>query len=162
MELLFAENHPPMTHFPIATSILAAVALIASVIFKSKQKELTWAWAILSIIAFITCVPAIVTGMSAAIGRMWTDSIGFVPNIPENDPIALHQRLGIAGAILALITAYLGYRHLRGKTNNRILVLFFSVALAIIWSYGGHLGGKTAWSAETFPAYQHLLEDNAE
>ena len=98
--------------------------------------------------------------MSAAIGRMYTDSVGLVADTPDNAPIALHQRLGIAGAIIALVNAFLGFRHVRGKINNQILVLCFSLALAIVWGYGGHLGGKSSWSPETFPAYEQLLEKN--
>lgn len=161
MELFFAQNHAPMTHLPIATSILAAVAAMAAVVFPNK-KEITWAWAILAIIALVTCIPAVFTGLFAAVGRFYIESPGLIPDTPENDPIALHQRLGIIGFVLALILAYLGIRQLRGKASNRYVMLFLSVALAIVWGYGGHLGGKGLWSPETFPAYEHLLEDTAD
>ncbi len=158
MELFLAQNHAPMTHLPIACSILAALAAIAAFVY--KKPELTWAWAVLAIIAFLTVFPAIVTGIYAAIGRMYLEHPGLVQDIPENDPIAWHQRLGISGAILALVLAFLGIRRLRGKENNRIVVLLFSLALAIVWGIGGHLGGKTSWSADSFPGLEQHVEDN--
>src|SRR5512145_28750 len=120
MELFLAQNHAPMTHFPIVISMLAAMAAVASFIYKKPQ--LTWAWAILAVMAFLVAVPSIVTGIYAAIGRMYLEHPGIVQDIPDNDPIALHQRLGIAGTVLALVLAFLGIRRLRGKENNRILV----------------------------------------
>jgi uncharacterized membrane protein len=160
MELFFAQNHAPMTHIPIACAILATIAAIANLFY--QRKELTWAWAMLVIIAFLAAFPAIITGTFAAVGRFYLEQPGIVENIPDNDPIAIHQRLGIAGAVIALILAIFGVRRLKGKENNRILILVFSLALAILWGYGGHLGGKTSWAPDTFPQYEYMLEDTGD
>ncbi|MAT39032.1 MAG: hypothetical protein CL946_05450 [Ectothiorhodospiraceae bacterium] len=160
MELFLAQNHAPLTHIPIAASILAALAAIASLFY--KKQELTWMWAILAIVAFVACIPTIVTGVLAAIGRFYIEEGFIVPDTPENADIRLHQQLGSIGAIVALIGAVLGVRRLMGKMPNKILVVAVSLTLAVMWGIGGHMGGKALWAPETFPAYEDMLPDDSD
>lgn len=157
MMLFLAQNHSAMTHLPIAISILGAVVALAA-LFVSR-KELTWAWAALSIAAFLTVLPTLVTGIAAAKGRHNEDGrpyieSGFIVNhIPENTRVFRHQILGLSGSAVAAILALLGILRLRGRNPNMYLVAILAVLLAILWGIGGHLGGEELWGADTFPGF---------
>ena len=152
MWLFLAQNHEPMTHLPIATSILAALA--ALLILFVEKKELRWSWAVLTIVAFMAVVPTIATGIAAGVGRKYIEHGLLVTNIAENSTIRYHQLLGLTGAVLALINALLGLRFLRGKHVSKSLAVILALTIAIIWSIGAHLGGKDLWSPDTFPGYE--------
>jgi len=157
MELFLAQNHAPMTHLPIACSILAAAAAIAGLFF--TRKEVSLAWALLSIIAFVTVLPTIFTGIQAARGRMYITEGIQVNDDPENADIKLHQQLGTAGAVVSLVFMSFGIRRLRGKSPNRYVIVVLAVAMAILWGIGGHMGGKALWGPDTFPAYEDMLPE---
>ena len=155
MELFLAQNHAPLTHLPIAAAILAALASIAALFIRKPQ--LTWAWAMLSIIAFVTVLPTIVSGIQAAKGRGYIEQGVLVADMEGNEDVVIHQRLGMAGAAVAAFFLILGIRQLRGKAVNRWLAASVAVALAILWGVGGHMGGRASWGPDTFPKYEHLL-----
>jgi len=160
MELFFAQNHAPLTHLPIATSILAAGAAIAGLF--SLRKELSWAWSFLTIIAFVTVIPTIMTGIQAGRGRQFIEKDHYlVSDAPDNSGIKLHQQLGLTGAIIALVSATLGFLHLRGKKINKYFSAIVALTVALLWGIGGHLGGKELWSPETFPAFEQVLPNNS-
>jgi hypothetical protein len=155
--MFLAQNHSPMTHLPIAAAILGAfVALMALVV---RKNEITWAWAFLSIVAFVTALPAAVTGVAAAKGRLNDDGKPYiqsgliVTHIPANTRIFRHQMLGISGFALAALLAIFGVRRLRGQTPNRFLIVLLAMLLAILWGIGGHLGGSELWGPGTFPGF---------
>jgi hypothetical protein len=155
--LFLAQNHSAMTHLPIATAILGAVAAIAALYV--HKNEITWTWAVLSIAAFVTALPAAVTGIAAAKGRFndegkpYIQSGLIVAHIPANTRIFRHQILGASGSAVAAILAILGLRRLRGQNPNRYLVVLLAVLLAILWGIGGHLGGRELWGPDTFPGF---------
>ena len=151
-----AQNHAPMTHLPIAAAILAAVAAVAA--FKFDTKELRWSWAVLTIIAFVTVIPTVATGIAAGIGRKFIEHGIMVADTPDNATIRIHQLLGTSGALLALFNAYLGYRYLRGKKTARSLAAILALTVAILWGIGGHLGGRELWGPDTFPAYEQVSD----
>jgi hypothetical protein len=157
MELFLAQNHSAMTHLPIASAILAAAAALAA-LFVSR-KEVAFLVAVLSIAAFVTALPTIVTGVAAGRGRIndegkpYIQSGVFVSNIPQNTRIFRHQILGITGTGLAAILAILAVARLRGRSPNRYLIALLAVLLALLWGVGGHLGGKDLWGPDTFPAF---------
>jgi hypothetical protein len=152
-----AQNHAAMTHLPIATAILGAFAALATLVV--RKNEITWAWAILSIIAFVTVLPTAVTGVAAAKGRVsdegkpYIQSGIIVDHIPANDRIFDHQMLGISGAAVAAVLAIFGIRRLRGQDPNRFLIAFLAVLLAILWGIGADLGGDEIWGPNTFPGF---------
>ena len=157
MWLFLAQNHSAMTHLPTAAAILGAAAALA-LLFVYK-KELAFCWAVLSITAFITVVPAMVTGIAAAKGRLndngkpYIQSSLIVENLPSNARIHTHQILGISGSAIAALLALLGISRLRGGNPNKYLVFVLALLLAILWGIGGHLGGKELWGPDTFPAF---------
>ena len=155
MDLFLAQNHAPMTHLPIATSILAALAAVAALFI--NKRELQLAWAVLSIVAIVSVVPTLVTGVEAGRGRNFIEHGIFVSEKPDDAKIALHQRLGISGACIALVFAALGIAYLRGKHPNKYLVAVLAVSLAIVWNLGGHIGGEESWGPDTFPAFEKPL-----
>lgn len=159
MELFLAQNHAPMTHLPIAAAILAAVAAVLAMFIHKPQ--LSWAWAMLSIVAMVTVIPTILTGIHAAKGRGYIEQGIMVADTPDNADIVLHQRLGISGAIVGLVFLSLGVLHLRGRKVNRWLAAVVAVTLAILWGVGGHMGGRASWRPDTFPAYEHLTTPDA-
>jgi len=156
MEFL-AQNHAAMTHLPVASAILGAVAALAALAV--SRKEVTWAWAMLSIIAFLTVLPTLATGIAAAKGRFNEDGKPYiqgailVTDLPANERIFRHQLLGVSGAVVAAILALLGASRLRGGTPNRYLIALLAVVLAVLWGVGGHLGGEDLWGADTFPGF---------
>lgn len=152
LELFFAQNHAALTHLPIACALLAALAAVLALVRKSE--DLPKAWAILSIIAVVTVIPTILSGIQAAKGRSYIEQGIFVSDAPENADIKLHQQLGMAGALSGFVMAFLGWRHLRGRKANRILVAVLAISTAILWGATGHMGGKALWSPDTFPAFE--------
>ena len=158
MELFLAQNHSAMTHLPIAASIMAAFAALIGLYV--NRRELFRIWAILSLTAFITVLPTIITGIAAAKGRFneegqpYIQKGLFVDWAPGNSRIFQHQALGIGGTILSGILAVIAVARLRGREPNRFLVALLTVLLAILWGIGGHLGGAELWSPDTFPAFQ--------
>lgn len=158
MELILAQNHEAMSHLPIAASVLAAIAAI--VLLFVVKKELRFMWAVLAIVAMATAVPAALTGIMAAKGRLYIDEGFIVNDEPESADIKTHQTLQVSGFVVSIVLAVLGYRSLRGKESNKYFVAAVSVALALLWGIGSHVGGKALWSPETFPAYEHLLPEN--
>jgi formate hydrogenlyase subunit 3/multisubunit Na+/H+ antiporter MnhD subunit len=157
MMLLLARNHSAMTHVPTAAAILGAVAALA-LLFVYK-KEVAFCWAVLSITAFVTVIPTMITGIAAAKGRLndagkpYIQSGVIVDNVPANARIHLHQIMGISGGMVAAVLALLGIRSLRGGNSNKYLVFLLALLLAILWGIGGHLGGEELWGADTFPAF---------
>ena len=156
MELFFAQNHAPMTHLPIASAMLAAVAAVLALFIKKPQ--LTWAWAMLSIVAFVTVLPTILTGIQAAKGRGFIEEGLMVAEKEGNEDIVLHQRLGIAGTAVAMVFLFVGVRQLRGKNVNRWLAAVLAVTLAILWGFGGHMGGHEMWGPDTFPRFENTMQ----
>ncbi len=152
-----AQNHSAMTHLPIASAILGAIAAVMGLFI--YKRELTWAWAVLSIVAFVTVLPTVITGISAAKGRFNEDGKPYiqsgilVPDVPANTRIFRHQILGASGAIVAAILAFLGIAQLRGRTPNKYLVVLLALLLALLWGIGAHLGGMELWGADTFPGF---------
>ena len=157
MELFLAQNHSAMTHLPIASSILAAVAAVAGLFV--ARKEVVFLWACLSIAAFVTVLPTVVTGIAAARGRTNDEGQAYieggllVKDVPANTRIFRHELLGLSGASLAAILAAVAVARLRGRNVNRSLIALLSVVLAVLWGIGGHLGGEELWGPETFPAF---------
>ena len=158
MELLLARNHSALTHLPIASAILLAVS--AAIAIFTARKEIAFAWASLSIIAFITALPTATTGVMAARGRFNTDGKPYlesgllVSGNPANERVRRHEMLGVTGLPVSFTLAILGARKLKGRSPNRYLVLFLAVALAVLWGLGGHLGGMEMWGPDTFPAFK--------
>lgn len=155
MMLFLAQNHSAMTHLPIASSILGAVAAIA-VLFVSR-KEIVWSWAVLSIVAFLTAIPTLTTGIAAAKGRINEDGKPYIQSglivdwVPENTRVARHQVLGVSGFAIAAILAVLGIARLRGRNPNKYVIAILALLLALLWGIGGHLGGEELWGSDTFP-----------
>ena len=154
---LLAQNHSAMTHLPIASAILCAIAAVVGLFI--YKRELTWAWAILSIVAFVTVLPTMFTGIAAAKGRLNEDGKPYiqsgilVADLPANTRIFRHQLLGISGAVVAAMLAFLGIGQLRGRTPNKFLVVLLALLLALLWGIGGHLGGMELWGEDTFPGF---------
>jgi hypothetical protein len=157
MWLFLAQNHSAMTHLPIASAILSAVAALALLFV--YRKEIAVCWAILSITAFVTVIPTMVTGIAAAKGRINNDGkpyiqTGFIVNdVPANARIHLHQILGISGGAAAALSTLLGISRLRGRDPNKLLVFVLAMLVAILWGISGHIGGEELWGADTFPAF---------
>ncbi len=157
MTLFLAQNHSAMTHLPIASAILAAVA--ALMVLFVRRREISQCCAVLSILALVTVLPAAITGIAAAKGRFndegkpYIQSGVVVSNTPASARIFRHQVLGSAGAAVAAILALLGVSTLRGRNPNRYLIALLAVLLALLWGVGGHLGGQELWGADTFPAF---------
>jgi len=158
MELFLAQNHSAMTHLPLACAILGAVAAVAALFV--RRNEAGAIWAVLSIAALVTAIPAAVTGRAAAQGRFNLDGKPYlesgllVGNSPANERIYRHQSLGLGGMALSVILSAAALLHLRGRRVNKVLAAALAVLLAILWAYGGHLGGEEIWSPETFPGFQ--------
>jgi hypothetical protein len=152
-----AQNHSAMTHLPTAAAVIGAVAALA-LLFVYK-KEIAFCWAVLSITAFVTVVPTVVTGIAAARGRFndtgkpYIDRGLLVENLPANARIHTHQVLGISGTIVAALLSLLAISRLRGGNPNKYVVFMLALLLAVLWGIAGHLGGKELWSADTFPAF---------
>jgi len=157
MWLFLAQNHSAMTHLPTAAAILGAAA--ALVLLFVYGKEIAFCWAVLSITAFVTVIPTMVTGIAAAKGRLndngkpYIQSGFIVDNLPANARIHIHQILGVSGSVVAALLALLGISRLRGGNPNKYLVFVLALLLAILWGIGGHLGGKELWGADTFPGF---------
>jgi uncharacterized membrane protein len=157
MWLFLARNHSALTHLPIASSILGAIAALALLFV--YRKEIAFCWAVLSIAAFVTVLPTMVTGIAAAKGRLndenkpYIQSGFLVDNAPASARIHLHQILGVAGGMVAAVLALLGISRLRGGNPNKYLVFLLALILAVLWGIGGHLGGKELWGADTFPGF---------
>ena len=157
MELFLAQNHSAMTHLPTASAILGALAALA-VLF-APRKDIAWSWALLSIVAFVTAVPAIATGIAAAKGRFNDDGKPYlqsgviVPDTPQNARIHQHQLLAATGTALAVLQAIFAVALLRGRKPNKYFIAFLAVLLAIFWGIGGHVGGRELWGPDTFPAF---------
>ena len=155
MELFFAQNHSAMTHLPIAAAILLAAVAMSS-LFTSKR-EIVLACALLTLIAFATSIPTIITGVAAAKGRMneegkpYLASGVLVPDTSSNIRVFRHETLGVIGFGLSVILAILGISGLRGRWPNKYLLCVLALALALCWGIGGHLGGKELWGPDTFP-----------
>jgi|WetSurMetagenome_2_1015567.scaffolds.fasta_scaffold12177_1 uncharacterized membrane protein len=157
MMSLLAQYHSAFTHLPIAAAILAAVCAITC-LFTAKR-EVATSWALLSIIAFATATPLLVTGMAAAKGRFNSEGKPYieqgilVSNTPADARLFLHQSLGIAGFLLSSALALLGIARLRGRVPNRLMIVLLALAIALCWGIGGHLGGEELWGPDTFPGY---------
>jgi hypothetical protein len=155
--LFLAQNHSAMTHLPIAAAILAAISALAA-LFVSRR-EVALFWATLSITAFLTVLPTLVTGILAAEGRFNADGKPYleggvlVSRIPANDRVWQHELFGGGGTAIAAILAISGIALLRGRKPNKYFIATLALALAILWGIGGHLGGKELWSPDTFPAF---------
>ncbi len=157
MELLLAQNHAAMTHLPIASAILAAVAALVALFV--ARKEVALICAVLSLAALLTAIPAIVTGIAAAKGRNndegkpYVQSGVIVSNIPANTRIFRHEMLGISGTVVAAVLAVLTIARARGRNTNKYLIALLAILLAVLWGVGGHIGGEELWGPDTFPAF---------
>ena len=155
MLLFLARNHSALTHLPIAAAILGAAAALALLFV--YRKEVAFCWAVLSITAFVTVIPTVVTGIAAARGRLndegkpYIQSGFIVDNVPANARIQLHQILGISGSLIAAVLALLGISRLRGGNPNKYLIFLLALLLAILWGIGGHLGGEELLGGRYFP-----------
>ncbi|GEM_PF-4189066 len=157
MDVFLARLHVPMTHLPIASAILAALASLAAIIFAKYREKLSWAWAVLSLVAVISVVPTIITGIEAGRGRTYIEEGIIVADLEENANIRLHQQLGFAGFGVSLILAGLGIARLRGKNPNPYLVASIAVILVTVWLLGAHEGGAGIWAPDTFPGFKKEL-----
>ena len=157
MELFLARNHAVMVHLPIGAAVLAAAAAIVGLFV--HRREIAWSWAVLSLVAFVSALPALVTGSAAAKGRFNEEGKPYleqgliVADTPANTRIFRHQMLGIAGTVAAGLLSALGIARLRGRNPNRFQVAALAIALAFLWGIGGHLGGQVLWGPDTFPVF---------
>ncbi len=157
MELFLAQNHSPMTHLPIASAVLGALAALSALFV--RKREVTLIWALLAIVSFVTVLPTVVTGIAAGKGRFNEDGKPYiqsgiiVSNIPGNTRIYRHQMLGLIGTGVAAILAALGVSRMRGRESNLYLVALLALLLAVLWGIGGHLGGEELWGPDTFPGF---------
>ncbi len=157
MELFLAQNHSAMTHLPIAASIMAAIAALAGLF--ANKREVLRLWAMLSLAAFVTVLPTLVTGFAAAKGRYneegqpYIQSGLLVNRIPANSRIFNHQIYAFSGTILSFLLAAGAAAQLSGRKLNRYLIALLTVVLAMLWAIGGHLGGEELWGPYTFPAF---------
>jgi uncharacterized membrane protein len=158
MELFLAQYHSALTHLPIAAAILGAAAAVVALFV--DRREVGLAWASLAIVAFVTVMPALITGIAAAKGRFNDEGkpyIGsgiLVSGIEANTRIYRHQMLGISGAGIAAVLTVLGIARLRGRNPNKYVVALLAVLLAVLWGIGGDMGGREMWGPGTFPALQ--------
>jgi hypothetical protein len=158
VELFIAQNHSAMTHLPVAAAIMVAACALAA-IFTSRG-EVARAWAILSIAAFVTVLPAIVTGVAAGQGRFNADGKAYIQSgvlvsrTPSNERIWRHQVLGAAGTAISALLAALGISVLKGRNPNKYLVAALALALVLVWAIGAHIGGEELWGSDTFPAFK--------
>lgn len=158
MERFLAQNHSAMTHLPIGAAILLAFSAIAALF--TSRKEITSSWAVLSIIAFVSVLPTLATGVASAKGRFNGEGKPFVQdgllvsNSTANTRLWRHQILGTAGAALSAMLAFLGVAMLRGRSPNQYLIVLLALILVILWVAGGHLGGEELWGPDTFPAFK--------
>jgi uncharacterized membrane protein len=156
--LFLAQNHSAMTHLPIAAAILAALSAVVAIF--TSRREVSLLWALLSIVALVSAMPTVVTGIFAAEGRFNGDGKPYieggvlVSNVPANDRVWLHEVFGGGGFVVALALAVSGIAFLRGRRPNKYVVAILALALAILWGIGGHLGGKEMWGPDTFPGFQ--------
>ena len=157
MELFLARNHAVMVHLPIGAAVLAAAAAV--VVLFTRKRELEWSWAVLSLVALLSALPALATGSAAAKGRFNEEGKPYleqgllVSDTPANARIFRHQMLAIAGTAVAGLLSLLGIARLRGRNPNRFLVAALAVALTLLWGIGGHLGGQVLWGPDTFPVF---------
>ncbi len=157
MELFLAQNHSAMTHLPIASSIMLALAAVGGLFV--ARKEISLLCAVLSLAALLTVFPTILTGIAAAKGRMNDDQKPYIEsgilvrNMPANARIFRHQMLGISGTVLAVILSFLAVARARGRNSNKYLFALLAILLAVAWGVGGHLGGEELWGSNTFPAF---------
>ncbi len=157
MQLFLAQNHSAMTHLPTASAILVAVAALAA-LFAARKEIAAWC-AILSVVAFVSALPTMATGIAAAKGRFNDDGKPYlqsgliVSNIPANARIFRHQLLGITGTVVAALLSIVSIARARGRNSNKYLIALLAVLLAVLWGIGGHLGGEELWGAGTFPAF---------
>lgn len=157
MELFLARNHSALTHLPIASAILLALCACAALF--TMRKEIAFAWAALSILAFVTVLPTLATGVMAAKGRFNDEGKPYitsgivVSSVPANTRIREHQLLGAGGSVLSFLLACFGVTSLRGKSPNKYLIALLAVILAVAWGIGGHLGGSALWGPDTFPVF---------
>jgi uncharacterized membrane protein len=155
MTLFLAQNHSAMTHLPIASAILAAVAALTALFV--RRREISQCCAVLSILALVTVLPAAITGIAAAKGRFndegkpYIQSGVLVSNIPANARIFRHQVLGVAGAVVSALLTLLSISTLSGRNPNRYLIALLAVLLALLWGLGGHLGGRNSGVQTLFP-----------
>lgn len=158
MEMFFAQNHSAMTHLPVAAAVMVAACAIAALF--TSRREIARAWAILSIVAFVTALPAVVTGVEAAKGRFngegkpYIQGTFLVGRTPASERVWRHQVLGVSGSAMAALLAVLGVAVLRGRSPNKYLITLLAVALAVSWAIGAHTGGEELWGPDTFPAFK--------
>jgi hypothetical protein len=158
VELFIAQNHSAMTHLPVAAAIMVAACALAAIF--TSRREVTLAWAVLSITAFVTVLPTIVTGVAAGQGRFNADGKAYiqsgllVPRTPSNERIWRHQVLGASGTAIAALLAVLGIALLRGRNPNKYMVAVLAIALVLVWAIGSHIGGEELWGGDTFPVFK--------
>jgi hypothetical protein len=158
MELFLAQNHAAMTHLPIASAIMLAVAALVGLIW--VRKEIALLCSVLSVTALLTVVPTMVTGIAAAKGRFNDDGKPYIQNgiivgsAPADARIFRHQMLGIGGTLDALALTILAVARVRGRNTNKYLIALLAVLLAVLWGIGGHLGGEDLWGPDTFPGFR--------
>ena len=158
MDLFFAQNHSAMTHLPLGAAIMAAACAVAALF--TSRREIVQAWAVLAIVAFLTALPAVATGVEAAEGRFSGDGKPYIQHgyivsrTPASERVWRHQMLGGGGSVLAAVLAVLGVSVLRGKSPNKYLVILLALTLAVLWAIGAHTGGAELWGPDTFPAFK--------
>ena len=158
VDMFFAQNHSAMTHLPLAAAVMVAACAIAALF--TSRREIARAWAVLAIVAFVSALPAVATGVEAAEGRFSGDGKPYIQHgyivskTPASERVWRHQMLGGGGSAIAAVLATLGVSVLRGKSPNKYLVTLLALVLAVLWAIGAHTGGAELWGPDTFPAFK--------
>ena len=125
------EIHPAIVHFPIALSVVGALAAVAYLFL--RKEWLRWFAPVLLSIALMGAVAAYFTGESA---EDRAEKIG----VPEN-LIQLHEERGIWGLWMVGLAAFLSWVT-HGKRQAVWLSSLIAVMATSVILYTGHVGGK--------------------
>jgi uncharacterized membrane protein len=155
---LFGPWHPPMTHFPITSSILAVFSLWIGFTY-----EINWLMktaGVLWIVSFLTAF------LSVLSGHLFADNLGMVSRFsllptdgPKTGQLRFHAMLGTIGLILSLFMLPGAWKLINGQPVHVMTLFFLGILAAILFGIGGHEGGEMVFKREMVPLSTFLSPD---
>jgi len=133
--------HPLVIHFPIALILTALFFTVLSIILKSS---------IFDTISIYLIYLAALSGVVAAVLGLIAGSNVTYPSFLISS-FEWHRILGISTSLVAITTAYFGYRQLSHKPAGGVwLYRLVLLTNAIIVSVAGHLGATLVYGVDYF------------
>ncbi len=133
--------HPMMTHFPIA--LILTSLLFSGIGLWQRTSSFDTISVYLMYVASLSGIVTVVLGLLAGSGASYPSFLA--------DYFTTHRFLGITTGVFTLVTTYFGFRLLRDRKTNTLLIYRLLLLLtAILVGVTGHFGATLVFGPDYF------------